>query len=519
VANQVLNDRGVPDLRLRSIIILFALVIAAGAAVGQDADDLQDDLQTVIPRLHGQPKMVRNIAGQWESAVIVYQDAEVELSVPAYLLDGELAVDAIANAQLPLPWDGKGSYMVALYSFYKTSHGCVLDLQAAKHDSPENRTQCAGIRYQQRFLAIDPQNRTVIEARYMFMGANGLFHLPSAWPQTTYPLDGPLANAHVVMLRKAIASLQPLVDRNAAVNASWLKNYHKMWDQSRQIAHESAGQNDRPRTKTCHDTKNAQSGKMERWCQWDGPNQLQWQEPLTDKPTEDIDQTATSQETAGIEQKALALYNRKDYSDAGPLLDQACAGGGFTACAFLGYMYQNQLGGALDYARAATVYKKACEGGNAFACSQLGYMYQNKLGVEQDYPLAATLFSKACNAGSGNGCLNLGYLYQHSLGVAQDYPRAMSLYSQGCNAGMADGCNSMGVMFESGRGVVKDLSRAAALFSKACDANNPAGCSDLGHSYLVGNGVEKDLEKAKLFFSKGCSLGDKWGCEQVQKLP
>jgi hypothetical protein len=495
------------------------LVIAAGAAVGQDAGDLQDDLQTVIPRLHGQPKMVRNIAGQWESAVIVYQDAEVELSVPAYLLDGELAVDAIANAQVPLPWDGTGGYMVALYSFYKNSHGCVLDVQAAKHDSPENRTKCAGIRYQRRFLMIDPQNRTVTETKYMFMGANGLFHLPSPWPQTTYPLDGPLANAHVIMLHKAIGRLQPLVDRHAAANARARGNYHKMWEQSRQIASESTGQDDRPRTKTCHDINNAQSGKMERWCQWDGPNQLQWQEKLTDKPIGDFAQTASSSETAGIEQKAIASYNRKDYSVARSLSEQACAGGGLKACAFLGDMYQTQLGGAQDYPRAVTLYKKACEGSDADACSQLGYMYQYKLGVEQDYSLAATLFSKACDAGSGNGCLNLGFLYQHSLGVAQDYPRAVSLYTRGCNAGIAEGCNSLGIMFESGSGVEKDLSRAAALFSKACEASDPVGCSDLGHSYLIGNGVEKDLEKAKLFFRKGCSLGDKWGCEKVQQLP
>jgi hypothetical protein len=220
---------------MRSIIILFALAIAAGGAVGQDADDLR----TVIPRLHGQPEMVRNIAGQWEAAAIVYQDADLELSVPTYLLDGELAVNAIANAPLPLPWDGKGGYMVALYSFYKTVHGCVLDLQAAKLDLPENRAKCAGIRYQQRFLTIDPQNRTVTEASYMFMGANGLAHLASAWPRTTYPLDGPLINAHVTMLRKAIGRLQPLADRHAAANATTQSDYQKMWEQSRQIARES----------------------------------------------------------------------------------------------------------------------------------------------------------------------------------------------------------------------------------------------------------------------------------------
>jgi len=280
MVDQVLKDKGATNLRIRSIISLFALAIAAGAAMGQDADDLR----TIIPRLHGQPAMVRNIAGQWEAAAIVYQDNDIELSVPSHSLDGELAVDAVANAPLPLPWDGSGGYMVALYSFYKTSHGCVLDLQAAKRDLPDNRAKCAGIRYQQRILTIDPQNRTVTEVSYMFMGANGLFHLPSAWPQKTYPLDGPLTNAHVIMLREAVSHLQPLVDRYAVASASALSNYHKMWEQSRQIARDSAGQDERPRTRTCHDTKNAQTGKIERWCQWDGPNQLQWKEPITEKP-------------------------------------------------------------------------------------------------------------------------------------------------------------------------------------------------------------------------------------------
>jgi len=501
---------------MRSITILFGLVVAAVAAVGQDADDLR----IVIPRLHGQPAMVRNIAGQWEAAAIVYQDANIELSVPVFLLDGEQAVDAITNAPLPLPWDGSGGYMVALYAFYKSSRGCVLDLQAAKQDSPENRAKCAGIRYQQRFLTIDPHNLTVTEASYVFMGANGLAHLPSAWPQTTYRLDGPLANAHVTMLRKAIARLQPLADRNAAANANTRRDYQTMWEQSRQIARDSTGQNDdRTRTKTCHEIRNAQSGKIERWCQWDGPNQLQWPEPLTDKPIGDPKQIASSQGSAGVEQEAHNFYNRKDYSDARPLFEQVCAGGDSESCAFLGYMEQNELGGARDYARAATAYKKACDDSNAFACNELGYMYQNRVGVGQDYMLAMTLFSKACNAGSTNGCVNLGYLYQHSLGVAQDYPRAVSLYSQGCNGATAVGCNNLGIMFATGSGVEKDLAHAAALFSNACDANDPVGCSDLGRSYLVGNGVEKDLGKAKLFFRKGCSLGDKSECEQAQQLP
>jgi TPR repeat protein len=546
VQNSDCPYRGTPNLVIRSIAVFCALVIAAGAAVGQDADELR----IVIPQLHGEPAMVRNVAGQWEAAAIVYQDASLELSVPIYLLDGEQAVDAISNAPLPLPWDGSGSYLVALYSFYKNSHGCVVDLLAAKQDSPENRAKCIGVRYQQRFLTIDPHNRTVTEVSYVLVGANGLALLPPEWPRTSYPLDGPLINAHVAMLRKAIAHLQPLADRNAAANVTVQSDYHKMFEQSRQIARESvttSGQGGsivqetpemRTRMKQLEPQLQEQAVRNQvdgqRWtCGASGYTKQECEtrfpysstpataKPLdhNDKPIGDLAQAASSQETGVIEQKALALYNQKHYSDAGPLFEQACAGGGFEGCGFLGYMYQNQLGVARDYARAATAYKKACEGKNAFACSQLGYMYQYRLGVEQDYPLAATLFLKACDGGSANGCVNLGYLYQHSLGVAQDYPRAVSLFSQGCNAGTAVGCNNLGIMFATGSGVEKDLAHAAALFSNACDAHDPVGCSDLGSSYLTGNGVEKDLGKAKLFFRKGCSLGDKSGCEQAEQLP
>jgi hypothetical protein len=224
---------GAPYMRMRSIIILFALVIVARAAVGQDADDLR----TVIPRLHGQPAMVRNMAGEWEAAVIVYQDANVELSVPFYLLDGELAVKAVANAPLPLPWDGNGGYEVVLYSFYKARPSCTLDVRTAGRD---NTLTCKDqVRYQQRILAIDPHKRTVTELHYVLIRADGEATLPLPWPEATYSLDGPSPNAHVAMLRAAIAKLQPLVNREVAANVRWLSAYHKQFEQAREIARES----------------------------------------------------------------------------------------------------------------------------------------------------------------------------------------------------------------------------------------------------------------------------------------
>ena len=81
---------------MRSIMISFALVMAAGAAVGQDTDDMR----AVIPRLHGQPAMIRNMAGKWDASATVYQDADLELSVPAHSMLRPLYFDPSSTKYL-----------------------------------------------------------------------------------------------------------------------------------------------------------------------------------------------------------------------------------------------------------------------------------------------------------------------------------------------------------------------------------------------------------------------------------
>jgi TPR repeat protein len=453
--------------------------------------------------------------------------------VPGIPLDGELTVDAIANAPLPLPWDGKGSYMVALYSFYKNSHGCVLDLQAAKLDLPENRAKCAGIRYQQRFLAIDPQNRTVTEASYMFMGANGLAHLLSAWPRTTYPLDGPLVNAHVTMLRKAVARLQPLADRHAAANANTHSDYQKMWEQSRQIARESVTPpsqggsivQETPemrarmeqlephlQERAVRDQVDGQrwtcraSGSTKQECetQFPYPSTLPAAPPNGRIEMDNLAQAASSQETASIEQKAL--------------LDQACTGGNSEACDHLGSIYADGLGGGQDYLRAAALFVRACDEGDTNGCIDLGVLTRDGHGVTRDYSHAAALFTKSCDAGNVNGCERLGSMYDDGKGVSQDYTRAVSLYSKACGQGLADACSNLGNMYVQGRGVERDYPKSATLFTKACDAGSADGCSNLGVIYQNGWGVPQDQRQAFALYLKACDAGSALGCNGIATM-
>ncbi|MGA2673180.1 MAG: serine/threonine-protein kinase [Terracidiphilus sp.] len=219
-----------------------------------------------------------------------------------------------------------------------------------------------------------------------------------------------------------------------------------------------------------------------------------------------------------VEQQAVALYAQKLYAQAGPLLNQACAGGGWEACRNLGKMYHDGLGVAKDDARAAALFEKACDAGYAPACDSLGISYQNGQGVSRDISRAATLYAKACDAGVAKGCNNLGVLYATGNGVAKDDSRAAALYSKACDAGEAMSCSNLGNIYASGRGVQKNDARAVQLYGKACADGDGAGCSNLGNRYRLGLGVDKDPGKARQLLGKGCALGNQWGCDRLKEM-
>jgi serine/threonine protein kinase/TPR repeat protein len=254
------------------------------------------------------------------------------------------------------------------------------------------------------------------------------------------------------------------------------------------------------------------------------------------------------------EQRAIALYNQKRYSEASPLLDQACFGGSGEACKDLGNLYNDGNGVVQDYHRAVELFSKSCDIGYAIGCNNLGNTYSNGRGVKLDYSRAVTLYSKSCNMGEARGCFNLGNmyylgkgvakdvsrvatlfaeacdggfaigcrslgaLYLGSVGLAKDDNRAVTFFSKACDGGDADGCSALGSMYGQGAGVIEDQSHAAALYKKGCDADSAMGCTALGLLYSAGVGVQQDSEKARRLVTKACSMGDQWGCNKLKQL-
>ena len=212
-----------------------------------------------------------------------------------------------------------------------------------------------------------------------------------------------------------------------------------------------------------------------------------------------------------VNQQALALYGQGRYSEASPLLDQACTSGTWEACKDLGNMYVDGNGVAKDYSRAVALYAKACDAGYAKGCANLGNMYADGKGVAEDESRAVALYTKACDAGEGLGCSNLGDRYRDGFGVARNasraaslYSRAVALYAKSCDAIDAWSCDKLGVMYEGGIGVAKDFSRAVALYTQACDGGNAQACHNVGVMYEHGDEIAMDNQRAVAFFAKAC---------------
>lgn len=193
--------------------------------------------------------------------------------------------------------------------------------------------------------------------------------------------------------------------------------------------------------------------------------------------------------TFKMEQQAKILFDQKRFTEARPLLQQACAAGRWDSCDTLTIMYILGLGGlpqhssmaGKPFSDAVPVFERACANGQADACSHLGWMYKNGIGVPENWSRFFSYSSKACDGGDGFACLNVGIEYEvgGSGGIKQDYSRAAVIYSRSCNAGNAIGCQRLGSLYHRGLGVERDDSHAEELFSKACKLGAAGGCREL----------------------------------------
>ena len=116
---------------------------------------------------------------------------------------------------------------------------------------------------------------------------------------------------------------------------------------------------------------------------------------------------------AGVEDDALAAYQRKDYATVLKIVRPPAQKGEAWAQALLGDAYNFGRGVVQDHAEAVKWYRLAAPQGDAITQYNLGVMYDNGHGVPQDFKEAARWYKLA--AAQGNASNNTRRKPQSSM--------------------------------------------------------------------------------------------------------
>jgi tetratricopeptide (TPR) repeat protein len=95
-----------------------------------------------------------------------------------------------------------------------------------------------------------------------------------------------------------------------------------------------------------------------------------------------------------------AAFDKKDYALARTLFTQACEGDNMNACAYLGVLYGQGLGGPPAEQKARELYQKACDQGYLSSCTNLGIMDQDSGKISE----ARKYYQKACDGKVAEAC-------------------------------------------------------------------------------------------------------------------
>lgn len=101
--------------------------------------------------------------------------------------------------------------------------------------------------------------------------------------------------------------------------------------------------------------------------------------------------------------------------------------------------------------------KLAADQGHPAACAHLGRLLRDGIGGPQDHQAAAGYFLKGALDGEPYAQLCLGNLYLHGLGVTTNHQAAFYWYSKSAEQGFSVAPVALGYMYQYGLGVELDL--------------------------------------------------------------
>ena len=139
---------------------------------------------------------------------------------------------------------------------------------------------------------------------------------------------------------------------------------------------------------------------------------------------------------ANAESKALAAYNRGDFTAAWRAFRPLAEKGQLLAQYVVGLMYANGQGVPRDYAQAMKWHRKAADQGEAKAQFSVGLMYFKGLGTKRDYAEAFKWYRRAADQGDPTAQYNLGAMYAKGEAGTRDPVAAQMYYSLAAARGL-----------------------------------------------------------------------------------
>lgn len=129
--------------------------------------------------------------------------------------------------------------------------------------------------------------------------------------------------------------------------------------------------------------------------------------------------------------KALELFEKKDYKKSFKLLQQANKEGNINALYSLGYMHYYGYGTKKDYKKALKRFLKASQNKSTKSYEYLGYMYGNGQGVKTNDKKAVYYYELGVQNNDAGSMCDLSEYYIKGWGVQKNYFKALELVKKG----------------------------------------------------------------------------------------
>jgi uncharacterized protein len=113
-----------------------------------------------------------------------------------------------------------------------------------------------------------------------------------------------------------------------------------------------------------------------------------------------------------------------------------------------------------DWRAALAAFRVAADEGSVEAMSYLGMMYAGGQGTIRSFPQALAWFGRASAAGDSQAMCNIGIFYYQGAGVQRNFRTAAGWFRRGAVAGNSQAMFNLGAMLRDGEGSPKDYEEA-----------------------------------------------------------